>query len=84
MHTPSALHQIKHFGGHWRSASTLSQVAGELLSQLAEEGAGHWLDEGTEHPHRIALSIRADRIPPILEQLKTGFAQQGVQVGLVP
>ena len=55
------------------------QVAEGLLSRLAEAGAGHWLDQGTEHPHRIALSIQANRIPSALEQLREGFAKQDIQ-----
>lgn len=56
------------------------QVAGSLIDRLSRENAGHWLDPGTEHPHRIALSIRADLVPLAVEQLKIGFLECGLEV----
>ena len=54
------------------------QVAGEVLGRLGE-AAGAWLDRGTEHPHRIALSVRGDRAGDAAEQLRAGFEAAGVQ-----
>ena len=46
-------------------------------------GAEHaqWLDDGSEHPHRIALMVAAARVPDVCARLAQGFAQRGVQVG---
>jgi len=54
------------------------QVAGEVLGRLGED-AGAWLDRGTEHPHRIALSVRGDRASDAAAQLRAGFEAAGVQ-----
>ena len=59
------------------------QVAGRIVSDLEDQGAGHWLDHGTEHPHRIALSIRADMVPHAVHSLSSGFAHEGLQVPFI-
>ncbi len=38
-----------------------------------------WLDDGSEHPHRIALSVRQDKVHEVSERLKEGFLQRDVQ-----
>lgn len=53
-----------------------------MVDHLRAEGAGDWLDHGTEHPHRIALSIRADKVPHAVEMLGEGFAACGLEVKL--
>ena len=50
------------------------------MQELEGHGAGHWLDHGTEHPHRIALSVRADKVKHVVGQLTSGFRGQGIQV----
>ena len=57
-----------------------AQVAGEVLERLTESAAA-WLDRGTEHPHRVALSVRGDRLGAAVEQLRAGFEAAGVQAG---
>ncbi len=49
-----------------------------MLDRLGE-GAAAWLDRGTEHPHRIALSIRGDCLGDAVEQLRAGFEAASVQ-----
>ncbi len=49
------------------------------MNHLKVEGAGDWLDHGTEHPHRIALSIRADKVQHVVYKLGEGFASMGLQ-----
>lgn len=58
------------------------QVAGSLVDESESGGNGscHWLDYGTEHPHRIALSVREDRLNYIVQNLENGFINQGLQV----
>ena len=50
------------------------------MNRLAAEDAGHWLDAGTEHPHRIALSIRADHVAASVRQLGLGFQDSSLEV----
>ena len=52
-----------------------------MVSQLGSDGAVHWLDHGTEHPHRIALSVRSDKVQICMSQLSEGLKAHGVQVG---
>ena len=58
------------------------QVAGGVVSELELENAGHWLDHGTEHPHRIALSLQADKVTWAVERLGEGFVSEGLQARL--
>ncbi len=51
------------------------------MSQHGSDGAVHWLDHGTEHPHRIALSVRSDKVQVCMRQLSEGLKAHGVQVG---
>ena len=51
-----------------------------VLSVLQREDAGAWLDQGTEHPHRLAISVRQDRVPATRKQLSEAFAACGLQV----
>lgn len=77
--------------GAYRSSASLcelkserlrrAQVAGEVLDRLTDAAAA-WLDRGTEHPHRVALSVRGDRLGAAVEQLRAGFEAAGVQAGL--
>lgn len=61
------------------SCASDGQVAGEIVDRLSTEGAGHWLDHGTEHPHRIALSISADRVASTIAELNSGFKKLNLQ-----
>lgn len=40
----------------------------------------HWLDEGHEHPHRIALSVNVHQLQSIIDQLRDGLHRENVQV----
>jgi hypothetical protein len=57
----------------------LEQVAGEVIGAVSP-AAAQWLDDGSEHPHRIALSVQAARVPELCERLKEGFVRRNVQV----
>ena len=59
---------------------TAAQVVEETLRWLEEQGAGAWLDQGTEHPHRLALSVRSDRLHDTYHRLTHAFSDRGLQV----
>lgn len=54
------------------------QVAEETIGAVGPSCA-QWLDDGSEHPHRIALSVRQDKVHEVSERLKEGFLQRDVQ-----
>lgn len=56
------------------------QVAGDIVRELEGSEAAHWLDHGTEHPHRIALSIRSDKVGYAVQKLSAGFSHNKLQV----
>jgi hypothetical protein len=40
-----------------------------------------WLqDDGSEHPHRVCLSVRADVTPSVMEKIQQRVQQAGLQV----
>jgi len=57
--------------------------AGSKAISLVPDGAAHWLDDGSEHPHRIALSVRADAVLGIVAALHAGTKPQGVRVKVI-
>lgn len=65
----------------WNLAA-VREVGTEAIAG-AEEGAAHWLDDGSEHPHRIALSVKATAVPGILAALEAGTASRGLRVKLI-
>ena len=57
------------------------QVAGEVISAIGPDQA-QWLDDGSEHPHRIALSVQSSRVPEVCQLLEDGCLAKGVKVRL--
>lgn len=53
-----------------------------LAQQLMQRfnGAASCVDDGTEHPHRVSLSIRSDVLDDFLRRWGSGLAQAGVKV----
>lgn len=55
----------------------------DLVNDMRDPSDGsatvHWLDYGDEHPHRIALSVKADSVPSVVEALKKALEAGGVQ-----
>lgn len=45
------------------------------------DGSIHWLDNGSEHPHRVAFSVDNAVLNKVTSHLRAGFANAGVQVG---
>lgn len=65
------------------SAPSFMQVAAEVIGAVGEQSA-QWLDDGSEHPHRIALSVEASRVPDVTHRLSHGCASKNVKVPLRP
>lgn len=59
------------------------QVAEEAVQRHAGDQSVNWLDHGTEHPHRIALSVHVHSLQDCLAHLRHGFQQHAVQVRLL-
>lgn len=57
------------------------QVAGEVISAIGPDQA-QWLDDGSEHPHRIALSVQSSRVEEVCRLLADGCLAKGVKVHL--
>ena len=59
------------------------QVAEEVIGAVGSDSA-QWLDDGSEHPHRIALSVQSSRVPEVCQQLTEGALSKRVKVCYVP
>ncbi|KAL4852949.1 putative sucrose-phosphatase 2 [Chlorella vulgaris] len=46
-------------------------------------GAASWLDNGTEHPHRVCISSRADTTPAITAAIQQRVEAEGLQVKVI-
>lgn len=51
-----------------------------MVDRLRSDNACYWLDQGTEHPHRIALSVRQDKVAEVTKHLEKGFDSAHLQV----
>jgi sucrose-6F-phosphate phosphohydrolase len=49
----------------------------------ADPSAAHWLDDGSEHPHRVALSVRAAGAAAAEAALRAGAAARGLEVEVI-
>ena len=52
------------------------------MGAVGSESA-QWLDDGSEHPHRIALSVQSFRVPEVSQRLAEGCASRNVKVPVV-
>ena len=43
----------------------------------------HWLDDGTEHPHRIALSVHKDEVARVKGEVMEAVTQSGFQAQMI-
>lgn len=75
--------------GSWHSSPKLNCITASHYtdsravgnSVVSEHGDSiHWLDNGTEHPHRVAFSVENSVMDRVMKRLKQGFDQQGIQV----
>jgi hydroxymethylpyrimidine pyrophosphatase-like HAD family hydrolase len=62
-----------HLNEGWR-LSGAQAAAGAVVA--AFDGACHWLDKGTEHPHRVSLAVRADTLEAACARLRQGLAEE--------
>ena len=58
-----------------------AQVAGEVIGSVGSDSV-QWLDDGSEHPHRIALSVQSSRVPDVCHRLTEGTISRGVKASL--
>jgi len=58
------------------------RASAEVLVNV-HHGACHWLDRGTEHPHRCSLSVELNLLDTILESLKDSFQKKNLQVKVI-
>lgn len=58
------------------------KAATEAISLAAPETA-HWLDDGSEHPHRVALSVRADQVTKVIEILENRMKSCGLKAKII-
>ncbi|KAK9824654.1 hypothetical protein WJX72_012101 [[Myrmecia] bisecta] len=61
----------------------VKRIAGDVVQRYENDNAAHWLDKGIEHPHRIALSVRCDKLADIAGSLQASFSQAGLQVRII-
>lgn len=57
------------------------QRAAETCVQ--ESDRVHWLDQGTEHPHRIALSVHKDMVRQVKEKVKSEVDRAGYKAQFI-
>lgn len=58
------------------------RAASEVLSELSSEAIS-WLDDGSEHPHRIALSVHVNAVDLAMHLLKEKMEAQGLHFKLI-
>jgi hypothetical protein len=54
-------------------------MANNIISQLGRDQAG-WLDDGSEHQHRISLSVRVESLDYVSRFFTQALEKEGVQV----
>ncbi|GAB4820554.1 hypothetical protein N2152v2_007600 [Parachlorella kessleri] len=57
------------------------RVAQQVLGRAQHSAS--WLDDGSEHPHRVALSVRHDAVDGVTRQLLEGVQAEGVQAQVI-
>ena len=50
-------------------------AAGAVVDELP--GVAHWLDKGTEHPHRVSLAVKAEALDAACARLRQGLNDAG-------
>ncbi|KAL4457961.1 hypothetical protein ABPG75_012826 [Micractinium tetrahymenae] len=57
----------------------------ECVQQVLDRrsDAAFWLDNGTEHPHRVCISTRADVTATVMAELERGVAGSGLQCKVI-
>eukprot|EP01023_Acetabularia_acetabulum_P016593 TRINITY_DN18188_c0_g1_i1.p1 TRINITY_DN18188_c0_g1~~TRINITY_DN18188_c0_g1_i1.p1 ORF type:complete len:233 (+),score=42.08 TRINITY_DN18188_c0_g1_i1:63-701(+) len=55
----------------------------KVANRYIQENCVSWLDKGTEHPHRVALSVQVDVLERVRKGLEEGFKNEGVKVRII-
>ncbi len=63
--------------------SPISRHVGETAVSAFNDRI-HWLDNGSEHPHRVAFSVDNSILDQVLRHLEEGFKNARVQVTAPP
>lgn len=50
---------------------------------VRESDRVHWLDQGTEHPHRIALSVHKDMVRQVEDKVKAEVERAGYKAQFI-
>lgn len=59
------------------------RAAGQSIVQNTPHDTVHWLDQGTEHPHRIALSVHASVVDRVRVDLAEKARSRGVLCNII-
>lgn len=43
----------------------------------------HWLDNGSEHPHRVAMSVKVHMVDTVKEKAAAAFARAGLAIRII-
>lgn len=57
---------------------TVKEAAAQCVSDRC-----HWLDDGTEHPHRIALSVHKDEVKRVKSAVMDAVTQAGFKAQMI-
>ena len=58
------------------------QAASDVIRDLSEEHV-KWLDDGSEHPHRIALNVHVDSVDLVQHLMREKLDAQGISYKLI-
>lgn len=58
------------------------QAASDVIRDLSEEHV-KWLDDGSEHPHRIALNVHVDSVDIVQHLMREKLDAQGISYKLI-
>ena len=67
--------------GGW-DLDVVKAAAIEAMASIPE-GTAHWLDDGSEHPHRIALSVQAHAVPAVKKSIERITRTLGIRVQMI-
>lgn len=59
------------------------KAAGAQAIAAVPEGTAHWLDDGSEHPHRIALSVQAHAVPAVKNSIERVTKALGIRTQMI-
>ncbi|KAK9810564.1 hypothetical protein WJX73_000994 [Symbiochloris irregularis] len=72
-------HRLSH---NWDLA-VVREVGAQVIAECGGDGHAHWLDDGSEHPHRIALSMQASCVLAAKASLQQKCAARNLKVQVI-